>query len=329
MPLNPPRLLSAALIAGLTTFAATGVSAQDYPSRTITLVVPFAPGGGVDVMGRLVAEKLRESLQQNVIVDNKPGASGMLGAQSVARAKPDGYTLLLGSAGETAINQYVYKEKMSYQPSRDLAPVALVAKVPNVLVAGESVEARTMDELLAYARANPGKLSYATSGVGNPQHLNGALLESIAGVEMLHVPYRGASAQLADVVGSAVDLTFVSYAGALPFIQSNRVHALAVTSARRAAFAPDIPAISETQGLESYALSNWFGVFAPSGTPEQVIGQLNAAIGQALQDPALVQKLSEQGGEIEVLSAQAFADFIEAEGARYARIVEDAQIVPE
>jgi len=323
------RLFFIACTAALAALTPLTAATQDYPSRTITLVVPFAPGGGVDVMARLLAETLRPALGQQIIVENKPGAGAMLGAQYVTRASADGYTLLLGSAGETAINQYVFKDKMSYQPDRDLVPVALVARVPNVLVAGKHVQARNVAELLAWGRANPGKLSYATSGVGNPQHLNGALLALLADVPMLHVPYRGAAAQLADVVGGVVDLTFTSYAGAKPFIQADRVNALAVTSATRASFAPDIPAISETPGLESYALSNWFGVFAPRGTPKDVVTTLNQAIVAALRNPDLAKSLSEQGGEIEALSETAFADFIQTENLRYAQVVERAHIVPE
>ena len=224
--------------------------------------MPFSAGGGVDAIARLLAEKLRDTLKQNIVVENKPGASGMLGAQYVAKAAPDG-TLLLGSAGETAINPYVYKGRMLYSPEKDLAPVTLVTRVPNVLVAGPSLQASSVAELVERARAKPGALTYATSGVGNPQHLNGELLQSLAGITMVHVPYKGASGQLADVASGNVDMTFVSYAGAAPFIQGGRVKALAVTSATRASFARDIPAIAETPGLSAYALENWFGLYAP------------------------------------------------------------------
>jgi len=303
--------------------------AQDYPSRPVTIIVPFSAGGGVDVMARLLAEKLRVTLKQNVIVENKPGASGMLGAGYVAKAAPDGYTLLLGSAGETAINPYVYKDKMAYSPDRDLAPVSLVSRVPNVLVAGPSLKANTTAELLQYAKGHPGKVSYASSGVGNPQHLNGALMESTAGVTMMHVPYKGASGQLSDVTGGNVDMTFVSYAAALPFIQSHKVRALGVTSAKRAAFAKDIPALAETPGLESYDLSNWFGVFAPAKTPAPVVAAINQAISAALRDPELAQRLTEQGGEVEVMTPQAFHDFIQAQSKQYRAIVEHAHITAE
>ena len=194
--------------------------AQDFPTRQITIVVPFSPGGGVDTIARLLAEKLRTSLGQAVIVDNKPGASGMLGATAVVRAPADGHTLLLGSAGETAINPFIYKSKMQYTPEKDLVPITNVVRVPNVLIASAKAPFGSVDELIAYAGKNRGKVSYATSGVGNPQHLNGELLEEMAGIKMIHVPYKGASGQLADVAGGNVDMTFVSMAAALPFIRT-------------------------------------------------------------------------------------------------------------
>ncbi len=300
--------------------------AQTYPDRPVTIIVPFAPGGGVDTMARLMAEKMRPALGQSVIVQNKPGASGMLGAQYVADAKPDGYTLLLGSAGETSINAYVYKKSMRYSPSKDLAPVTLVTRVPNVLVAGPSLQAANVGELIQYAKAHPDAVSYATSGVGNPQHLNGELLESMAGIKMLHVPYKGASAQLADVAGGSVDLTFVSYAGAASFIQDGRVRALAVTSPKRASFAKDIPALAEFEGLSGYNLENWFGLFVPAGTPPAVVERLNQAATEVLRDPELVQRLRDQGGEPAPMTPKEFADFIQKESVQYRKIIEDANI---
>lgn len=301
----------------------------DYPAKAITIVVPFSAGGGVDGMARLLAEKLRASLQQTVLVDNKPGASGMVGAAAVSKAAGDGYTLLLGSAGETSINPLIYKSRMQYQPERDLAPIGLVARVPNVLVAHPGLPVGSLAELAAYAAKNPGKLSYATSGVGNPQHLNGELLQSILGVKMQHVPYKGASGQLVDVASGAVDLTFVSYAGAAPFLKGNRVKALAVTAAKRTSFAPDIPAIAETPAAKAYDLENWFGVFAPAKTPAAIQARLSEAIAAALKDPDLARRLREQGGEPEPMTQAQFRDFIARESAKYARIVEAAHILPE
>lgn len=303
--------------------------AQDYPARTITLVVPFTAGGGVDAVARLLAEKLRASLKQPVVVDNKPGASGMLGAAAVAKAPGDGYTLLLGSAGETAINPLVYKARMQYQPQKDLAPITLVTRVPNVLVASPGFPAKNVAELVSYAKANPGKVGYATSGVGNPQHLNGELLASVAGIRLNHVPYKGAANQLVDVASGVVDMAFVSYAGAAPFIKGGRVKVLAVTSARRASFAPDIPAIAETPATASYSLENWFGLFAPASTPAAIQAKLNAAAADALKDPELIKRLREQGGEPAPMTQQQFRDFIAQETQKYAQIVESAHITPE
>jgi tripartite-type tricarboxylate transporter receptor subunit TctC len=309
--------------------AALPAAAQDFPSKPVTIVVPFAAGGGVDAIARLLAERLRTSLGQPVVVDNKPGASGMLGALQVVRAPADGHTLLLGSAGETAINPFVYKAKMQYQPEKDLAPVTAVVRVPNVLVAAPRAPFSTVDELVAYAKKNPGKLSYASSGVGNPQHLNGELLEEMTGTHMVHVPYRGASAQLLDVAAGNVDLTFVSMAAALPFLKDGRVKAVAVTSGARASFAPNVPAIGESKSASKYALENWFGLFAPGATPPAVVARINAAVVQALQNPELAKRLRDQGGEPAPMSPQQFKDFIKHESGQYARIVEFAKITPE
>ena len=315
-------LLSAALLA-------LPALAQDYPSKTITLVVPFTAGGGVDAIARLLADKLRSGLGQSVVVDNKPGASGMLGANAVAKAKGDGYTLLLGSAGETAINPLVYKGRMQYAPEKDLAPITLVTRVPNVLAASPTLPVKNLEELVAYAKKNPGKLSYATSGVGNPQHLNGELLQSLAGIKMNHVPYKGSSGQMVDVASGNVDITFVSMAGAAPFIKGNRVKVLAVTSAKRASFAPDVPAIAEYAPLATYSLENWFGLFAPASTPAAVQAKLNAAVTEALRDPELVKRLQDQGGEPAPMAQAQFKDFIATETAKYARIVDAAHITAE
>ncbi|WP_454675206.1 Bug family tripartite tricarboxylate transporter substrate binding protein [Achromobacter pestifer] len=297
--------------------------------RPVSLIVPFAAGGGVDGMGRLLAERLRSEMPQGVVVENKPGASGMLGAQTVVRSTPDGSTLLLGSAGETAINPLVFKGKMQYQPEKDLVPIALIARVPNVLVANPKLPVSNVEQLVAYGRAHPDKLTYATSGVGNPQHLNGELLQSLAGIKMVHVPYKGASAQLVDVAAGSVDLTFVSLAGALPFIKSGKVKPLAVTSATRASFAPDIPAIAEYAPLKDYALENWFGVFVAAGTPAEVQQKLAAAIGRSLKDEKFVASIRELGGEVQPMSQDEFRAFIKTQTAVFAKVVTDGHITAE
>lgn len=324
----PIRTLAAA--AALALAASTPLHAADLPAnRPITLIVPFAAGGGVDGMGRLLAERLRSELPQGVVVENKPGASGMLGATAVVRSAPDGATLLLGSAGETAINPLVFKSKMQYQPEKDLAPVALIARVPNVLVANPKLPVANVEQLVAYGRAHPDKLTYATSGVGNPQHLNGELLQSLGGIKMVHVPYKGAAAQLVDVAAGSVDLTFVSLAGALPFIKSGKVKPLAVTSAKRASFAPDIPALAEYAPLKDYALENWFGVFVPASTPPEVQQKLAAAIDRSLKDEKFVASIRELGGEVQPMSQDEFRAFIKAQTAVFAKVVTDGNIKAE
>ena len=331
----PVRSVLAGLVAlalgggGGSALAQAPTAAVAYPTKAVTIVVPFSAGGGVDAVARMLADKLRASLGQPVVVDNKPGASAMLGAQAVVKAAPDGHTLLLGTAGETAINPHVYKERMSYKPERDLAPISLVVRVPNVLVAQPGLPVKNVEELVAYAKKNPGKLSYASSGVGNPQHLNGELLGLLAGVKMNHVPYRGASNQLVDVAAGNVDVTFVSLAGAQAFIKAGRVKPLGITSAKRMGFAQGIPAIAETAGLSAYTLENWFGLFAPAATPEPVVRKLYEAVSAALKDPAIQARLREQGAEPTAMEPAAFRDFVRTESARFAKIVEAAGITPD
>jgi tripartite-type tricarboxylate transporter receptor subunit TctC len=306
------------------------VTAQDaYPAKPITIVVPFSAGGGVDVTARLLAEKLRTSLGQNVIVDNKAGGCGMIGATAVARAPADGYTLLMASAGETAINPHVYKSRMQYAPDKDFAPITLVVKVPNAVVVNPKLPVKSIAELLAYAKANPGKVTYGSSGIGNPQHLAGELLEQLSGVPLTHVPYRGASNQLVDTAGGQIDMTFVSLGGARPFIKDGRVRAIAITSPTRSSLAPDLPAVAETKGLEKYTLENWFGLFAPAATPPAVVQKLNAAVQQALKDPDLVKRLQELGGEPTPMDPPQFKGFIQSESARLGKLVTDAKVTPE
>jgi tripartite-type tricarboxylate transporter receptor subunit TctC len=322
------RLLAALAVAALTPLPMTAL-AQEFPSRPITIVVPFSAGGGVDTVARLLAEKLRTTLNATVVVDNKAGGSGMIGALAVVKATPDGHTLLLGSAGETAINPFVYKSRMAYSPAKDLLPITLVTRIPNVLVVSPNLPVKNTEELIAFAKKNPGRLSYSTSGVGNPQHLNGELLEELAGVHMVHIPYRGASGQLIDVTSGVVDMTFVSYTAAKSFIQTGKVKAIAMTSAKRLGFAPDIPALAEFKPLAKYQLENWFGLFAPAGTPDAVVSKLNAAVGQALKDADLAKRLRDQGGEPAPMSPQQFRDFIQTESRQFERIVETAKIVAE
>lgn len=326
MPLRRRSALTAILLASCFASAVAHADAFPAPSHPITIVVPFSAGGGVDTMARLLADRLRTTLNTSVIVENKAGGSGMIGANAVVHAAPDGYTLLLGSAGETAIAPFVYQGRMQYDPAKDLAPITLVTRVPNVLVANPRLPVKSIEELVAYARRNPGKLTYSTSGVGNPQHLNGALLEDLAGIRLSHIPYKGASGQLIDVTSGQVDLSFVSYAAARPFIQSGKLKAIAVTSARRASFAPGVPAIAEYRPLAGYHLENWFGLWAPAATPADIQQKINAAVVQALKDPVLAKKLREEGAEPAPMAIPQFREFMKTEAAQFGRIVETAKI---
>jgi tripartite-type tricarboxylate transporter receptor subunit TctC len=300
------------------------LAAQEaYPTRTVTIVVPYTAGGGVDSVARLVGEDMQASLGQAVIVDNVPGASGMIGAQRVTRANPDGYTLLLSAAGEIAVKPHL-KKKMTYDPIKDLAPISLVARVPNVLVVGGNTDIMTLNDFIARAKANPGTLAYATSGIGNPQHLAGELFNRMAGVETIHSPYRGAAQQITDVVGGHVQATYASLAAMLPFIKEERVRAIGVTSAERLPTLPDVPAIGEHPSFKGFEVVNWFGLFAPAQTPEAVIEKLNAAVSASLAKPETRSRLEELGALPSPTTPAEFKTFIVAESDKFGKIIDQA-----
>ncbi|MBR0646814.1 tripartite tricarboxylate transporter substrate binding protein [Plastoroseomonas hellenica] len=321
------RALLAATAAALPLSAARAQRA--WPERPIRMLVGYAPGGGVDIVARLLAEPLRAALGQPVLVENRPGAGAMIAAQAVARGADDGHTLLMAAAGEIAVNPSLFKQRMTYDPARELQGVALVAAIPNVIVAHPSVPARSPAELLAYARANPGKLSFASAGIGNPQHLAGEMLNRMAGTDILHVPYRGSAPALTDVAAGRVTLNFSSLGAALPLIRDGRLHAIAVTSRERMPQLPEVPALAETPGLESYELVNWFGLFAPAAMPAANVERLHATVAAALRDRDMASKLAEQGGLIRPMSAAEFRSFVGEETRKFARIVEEADIRPE
>lgn len=300
--------------------------AQEFPSRPITIVVPFSPGGATDIFARILAEKLRDTLGQPVIVENKPGAGGMLGAAAVVKSKADGYTLLMGSPGETLINALIYKRPLQYQADKDLVPINLVTRISNILVAYSDLPVKNVAELMDYAQKHPGGVRYGTSGVGNMQHLNGELLQMLTNVPLVPVPYKGTSNLLIDVSSGTVETGFVAMAGAIPFIKSGRIKPLAVTSAERATFAPDIPTISEYKPAASYDLDNWYGIFAPVATPQDVQNRLNTAITEVLHDPEIIKQMLEQGGNPSPMTQDQFRAFMKAENAKYVDIVKKADI---
>lgn len=323
------RLLSASLWGAAALGASPARAQRPWPDRPVKLIVGYAPGGGVDIVARLLAEPLRAALGQPVVVENRAGASAMIAAQAVARGATDGHTLLVAAAGEISVNPALFKQRMTYDPARELQPVAFIAAVPNVLVVHPSVPARTPAELLAHARANPGKLSYASSGIGNPQHLAGELLNRMAGTEILHVPYRGASPALTDVAGGRVSMNFSSLGPVLPFIRNGKLVPVGVTSRERMPQLPEVPALSEAPGLGEYELVNWFGLFAPVSMPASAVERLHNAIGAALRDPGLAAKLLEQGAIPRPMPTAEFRDFVAAETRKLTRIIEEANVTPE
>jgi tripartite-type tricarboxylate transporter receptor subunit TctC len=328
---NPCRVVLRAAFGCIAGLALGGhATAQDaWPSKPIRIIVPYTAGGGVDTVARLLGDKLGKSLGQPIIVDNKPGASGMIGAQAAAKSPPDGYTLLLSAAGEIAVNPHLYKAKMQHDAQKELAPISVVVRVPNVLVVNTDVPARNTAELVAYAKKNPGTLTYSSSGVGNPQHLNGELFNKMADVKTSHVPYKGAAQQLSDVMAKHVAMTFTSVSAALPFIKNGQIRPIAVTSAKRVGSLPDVPALAEFPPLANYELVNWFGLFAPAKTPDPILKKLHAALTDALRDPEFAKKLEILGAEPALMSPQDFAKFIAIESNKFAKIIADANVTLE
>jgi tripartite-type tricarboxylate transporter receptor subunit TctC len=298
-----------------------------YPERPIRIIVGYPAGGGVDIVARLVGEPMKATLGQPVLIENRPGASAMIAANAVAKSAPDGLTLLMAASGEVAINQHLYKDKMSYDPLRELTPVALIGIVPCVVVVAAATLVKTAAELIAYARANRGKLTFSSSGVGNPQQLAGELMNSMAGTDVLHVPYRGSAPAVTDVATGAITMSFSSLAAALPLMQGGKLRAVAVTSRERMPQLPDVATLAEAvPELKGYELLNWFGMFAPSGTPEPIVTRLNAIVNTALGEPAIAQNLEVQGIVPRLMSAPDYHTFVLAEAEKFGKIVKQANI---
>jgi len=297
-------------------------AADAYPAKPIRFVVAFPPGGGTDIIARSIAQKLAERIAQQVVVDNRPGAGGNIGTDIVAKAAPDGYTMLMGSAGPLAINASLFA-KMPFDPVRDLAPVTLAASTPNVLVLHPSLKAATVKELIALARARPGEINFASSGHGTPAHLAGELFNSMAGVKMVHVPYKGAAPALADLLGGQVQLMFSTMPPALPHVKDGKLRALAVTSAKRSPAAPELPTVDEI-ALPGFEANTWHGVVVPAGTPETIVARLNREIVAILHLPEVVERLSGQGAEPVGSTPQEFAAYIKSEALKWAKVVRDS-----
>ena len=306
-------------IAALLAVFAQNAFAQAYPTHSIRLVVPFPAGGTTDILARAAAQKLSESLGQAVVVDNRPGAAGNIGADLVAKSAPDGYTLLMGTVGTHAINPGLYA-KMPYDHVKDFVPVVLVAGVPNVLAVYPAFPVNSVAELIALAKSKPGTINFASSGSGTSIHLSGELFKTMAGVDMTHIPYKGSSPALTDLMGGQVQIMFDNLPSSLPLIKAGKLRAIAVTSLKRAPALPDVPTISES-GLPGFEASSWFGVLAPAGTPAPIVAKLNADVNKWLQSPEAREQLLAQGANAAGGTPEQFAAHIRAETEKWAKVV--------
>lgn len=314
------------VLGGLVGSLAFAQAIGNYPSKPITLVVTYPPGGGADAMARLLAPKMSEALGQNVVVDNKPGAGGQIGAAAVAKAAPDGYTLML-DASSFAVNPSLYP-KLPYDPMKAFKPVGVVALFPNVVLVNASFSAQNVSDLISIAKKTKDSLSYASSGIGSAQHLAGALFESATGVDMVHVPYKGGGPALNDVIGGQVPLFFGNLASTLQHVQSGKLRALAVTSAKRSSILPGVPTLSEA-GVKGAEIHEWNAVFVPAGTPQAVVTKIALALQLALDAPEVKQRIAQLGGEIQRSTPEQAQAFIEQQVSLWGRVIRERKISAE
>lgn len=312
------------LLTGLTLFLMPALAtAQDFPAKPIKLIVPFPAGGPNDIIARIVGQRMSELARQPIVIDNRAGQGGTLGTDAVAKANPDGYTIGIVNAGALAINQSM--EKVPYETLKDLAPVTLVVTVPEMLVVAGNVQAKNMSELVALAKAQPGKLNFASTGPGSLPHLAGELLKLTAGIDVVHVPYRGAAPAINDLLGQQVQMTFLDLPAILPHIRSGALKPIALGTTVRAPTAPDVPTTAEV-GMPDLRAENWYGMVAPSATPPAIITALNKLATTALADPAVKEKLAEQGMITVGNSPEQFRDYITSETAKWAKVIKDAGV---
>lgn len=318
-------LLSAMFAAFLGTCdTALAQGAQSYPDKPIRIIVPFAPGGSSDVLARAIGQKLTEMWGQQVLVDNRPGAGGNIGASETARSAPDGYTLVLFDVGTITISPSIYPN-LNYDPERSFAPVTMVAVSPHALVVNPSIPVSSVQELIAYSKANPGKLNYASAGNGTAVHLAGEQFQQMTGTKWTHVPYKGGAAAIVGIVGGEVDLTLNGLLATLPHIKSGRLKVLAVAGTKRAAAMPDLPTVSEA-GVPGFQSGSWQGLLAPAGTPPDIVAKLHDAVVKVLNEPDMTKRLADQGAEVVGSTPEEFAAFIRDDTAKWAKIVKDTGI---
>jgi len=311
-----------ALLLGVLCF---GTAQAQYPSKPLRLIVPFAPGGSTDIFARLIAERAQGPLGQPVVVENRAGAAGNIGAEAVVRSAPDGYTLLMATTGVMAINNALYKS-MTYDAAKDLMPVLYVASITNVLIVPPDLPAKNVAELVALAKKDPGKLSFASSGAGASTHMSAELFKSMTGTDILHVPYKGSGPAMPDLMSGRVHMMFENAPGAVPHIKAGKLRALAQTGLKRSPALPDVPTVAES-GVPGYESLSWSGIAVPAGTPRAVVDRLNKEFNLVLSTAEMRQKLAEQGAEIIGGPPEAFAKHIGAEREKWSRVIRTANIV--
>ena len=314
--------IASAVVLGAGLLGGTSALAQAYPTKPVTIIVPFAAGGTTDILARIIGQALTAELGQSVVVDNRAGAGGNIGGQAAAKATPDGHTLFMGTVGTHAINASLYK-KMPFDPVKDFAPLTRVANVPNLLVANPAQPYKSVKDLITYAKANPGKVNFGSSGNGSSIHLSGELFKSLAKVDMQHVPYKGSAPAVTDLLGNQIGIMFDNMPSAIQHVRSGKLVPLAVTTAKRSPELPNVPTIAEA-GVPGYEATSWFGMFAPAGTPAPVLAKLNAAIVKVLAQPDVKKKINEQGAEVYSETPEQFAAFIQAESVKWGKVVKES-----
>ena len=317
-------LRKVALIALIgTLFAPISAPAQDWPTKPITIVVPFVAGGTTDIVARIIAQPLSERLHQSIVIENVGGGGGTIGAGNAARAQPDGYTIFMATVAHT-MAPGIYK-KLSYDFEKDFDPITIAASVPNILIVNPTLPVKTVAELIAYIKANPGKVNYGSAGIGSTEHMSGALFRSLAGLDIVHVPYRGGAPMLGDLVAGHIQMSIETSGAATPFIQAGQVRALAVSPAKRSALFPELPTLAES-GLTGYDVTTWYGVLVPKGTPQPIRDKLYAELVQVLKSPDVVARLRDIGAEPGGEPPAQFAAFIHAETEKWIKLAKDAGI---
>lgn len=306
-----------------TALLASVAAAQNFPTKPVRIIVPFPPGGGVDIVARIMGPKLAASYGQQVVIENRAGAAGIIGTEVAARAAPDGHTWLLATMGNLTVNKHLYS-RMTVDPAREFAPVTQVVAVHFVMVAHPSLPVRNVKELIALAKSRPGEITYSSSGAGGAPHLGGELFNRMAQVKLAHIPYKGSGPSFADLLGGHVSLTFDSMLQALPYIRSGKLKALAVLGPKRAVQLPDVPTVGET--LPGYALTNWFGMVVPAATSPQLVARIHADVTKALQLPDVRGRIGDMGADVIANSSEQFAAFMKAESAKWARVIKEAAI---